>query len=281
MKDVKLQEDVMDINRTYKESTNKTYKEYVIEEVKKEIPFKKRSKYSYDYYYDMFILVLKEVNSWRSLKITAKYGDKKENHHTTIRKMFNKWSEKEIFKKAYDKMRKGDINGNDKEINLFIDSTYVNNKTGVELVGINPMYYKKRVTKISIICDEKKRVIIAKPFKSTRNDCATIIETVKEINKGERINLIGDKGYILNKDDMNKLLKEKNIRLIVPRKKNQKEKRIRKKYKNLLKKRNVIENVIQEIKRYNRIYTRKDKRIHNYMSFVYMASGINYKNKID
>jgi hypothetical protein len=40
-------------------------------------PFKKKSKYTYEYYYDMILIVLKDVN-------------KKENHYTTIRKMFDK-----------------------------------------------------------------------------------------------------------------------------------------------------------------------------------------------
>ena len=41
-----------------------TYRSYVLELVKQLCPFKKKSKFSYDYYYDMFLHVLKDVNSW-------------------------------------------------------------------------------------------------------------------------------------------------------------------------------------------------------------------------
>ena len=178
----------------------------------------------------MFRIVLNDVTSWRALKVVKKYGDKKEHHHTTIRKIFNKWCEKDVFKIAYKEMLKDTVirKIDKKEINLFIDSTFIDNKTGSELVGINPFNYKKKVTKLSIICDDKKRIINVKPFKSTVNDCKTVDETIKdiEISKNVRINLIGDKGYHIKAEVRSELLKKK-IRLIVPRKKNQKKRRIK------------------------------------------------------
>ena len=41
---------------------------------------------------------------------------------------------------------------NNNDIDLFIDATFVNNKTGTEMVNVNPLYYKKHVTKLSILC---------------------------------------------------------------------------------------------------------------------------------
>jgi hypothetical protein len=69
-----------------------------------------------------------------------------------------------------------------KKINLFIDSTFIDNKTGSELVGINPFNYKKRVSKLSILCDDKKNIINVKAFKTTLNDCKTIEETIKSLD---------------------------------------------------------------------------------------------------
>lgn len=92
------------------------YKQYVLETIREECPFKKKSKYSYEYYYDMMLIVLKDVVSWRSLKVTKKYDDKPEHHHTTIRKVFNKWSSNDIFKIAYNKMlekKNNENNGNE------------------------------------------------------------------------------------------------------------------------------------------------------------------------
>ena len=69
---------------------HKTYKNYVLDTVVNLCPFKKKSKYTYSYYYDMFVLVLKHVNSWSSLSITSKYVGKSKYHYTTVRKMFDR-----------------------------------------------------------------------------------------------------------------------------------------------------------------------------------------------
>jgi len=254
----------------------KMYKQYVLETVNELCPHKKRSKYTMEYYYDMFVIVLKDVNSWRSLKITKNYEGKKENHYSTIRKMFGKWNKYEIFKRAYERMLDEKViskNKNKKEIDLFIDSTFIDNKTGKEMIGVNPLYYKKKVTKLSIVCDKDKNVIEVKPFKSTMNDCITIEETVKDIKYKKKIHLIGDKGYCAREEIRNRLLKKK-IRLIVPKKKNQKKKPIKAKDRERLKERNKVENCIRMIKMYNRVSVRKDKLIINYMGFVWVAVGI-------
>lgn len=257
----------------------KTYKSYVIDCVLKLCPFKKKSKFSYEYYYDMFMMVLKNVNSWNSLKVTSNYNDKSKYHYTTIRKMFNKWSKHDIFKIAYYEMLKDyNLNGipnND----LFIDSCFINNKTGHELVGINPMYHKKRVTKLSVICTIHKIPLSIVPFKSTVNDQLTIINSLKDIQLTRRTNLIGDKGYVRSKANKYKLLKNYKTKLITPKKKNQKNVRMSKLMRSKLKIRNTVENCIQIIKSYDRIMIRKDRNICNYMGFVFMGIGIKIHKK--
>jgi hypothetical protein len=256
------------------ESNCKTYKQYVLDTVEKECPFKKKSKYTYEYYYDMMQIVLKDVVSWRALKITQKYTDKPENHHTTIRKMFNRWSDKNVFKTAYDKMLES-INKKDKKKskNVFIDSTFIDNKTGSELVGTNPLNYKKKVTKLSIICDDSKNILNIKEFKSTTNDCTTIEKTLDGVNLKGKINLIGDKGYHV-RQEIREALKKRKVRLIVPRKKNQKKRCLRAKDRELLKERNKIENVIKMLKSINRISVRKDRKISIYLGFVWFGAGL-------
>jgi hypothetical protein len=120
-----------------------------------------------------------------------------------------------------------------------------------------------------------------KEFKSTLNDCKTIEETIKSLDIKGKINLVGDKGYLV-REDVKKRLRKKKIRLIVPRRKNQKKKRIRKKDRELLKERNKVENAIKLIKSINRISLRKDKKILTYMGFVWIGCGIRLdNNKID
>lgn len=257
---------------------NKTYKEYVLETINELCPNKKMTTYTNEYYYDMMLLVLKDITSWRSLRITKYYIDKKENHYTTIRKKFNKWNKLDVFRKAYEKLINNVIVKweNKKEIDLFIDSTFINNKTGSELVGVNPMNYKKRVTKLSIICDNNKQIIKIIPIKTTKNDCVSIEDTIENLKKHKKINLIGDKGYIA-RHEIKDRLRIRKIRLITPRKRNQKKKRLSISDRIKLKKRNKVENCIKDIKSYSRIATRTDKLIINYMGFVYIACALNIK----
>ena len=260
---------------------NKTYKQFVIETVSDVCPFKKKSKYSYSYYFDMFILVLKHVNSWNSLSITSNYKNKTKYHYTTVRKMFNKWSSYDVFKLAYIKLLKHNnlytFSQND---DLFIDTCFISNKTGSELVGLNPMYYKKNVTKLSIICNKNKIPLSIVPFKSTTNDSKTIIKSIESLHLHKTVNLIADKGYINSKINKNILLKHHKVKLITPKKKNQKNVRISRIMKSKLKIRNVVENCIQLIKSADRIMVRKDNNLNNYISFVYMNCGLKIYNKI-
>ena len=109
----------------------KTYKEYVLETAASLCPIKKKSIYSYSYYYDMFYIVLKNLVSWNSLSITSHYINKSKYHYTTVRKMFNKWSKSNVFKIAYNQMITDyKINNLPTNSDVFIDACFMNNKTG-------------------------------------------------------------------------------------------------------------------------------------------------------
>ena len=264
----------------------KTYKSYVLELVNQLCPFKKKAKYTHEYYYDMFLHVLKDVNSWKSLSLLSSCKGNSRYHYTTIRKMFNRWTKHNIFKTAYFQML-NDNNMNplnyetNYDIDLFIDASFINNKTGVEMVDVNPLYYKKHVTKLCIICDSNKVPLSINPVKTTSHDSKTIIQAIKDFRIKKKINLIADKGYIMNKKDKKALLRKHKVKLIVPKKKNQKNVRITKYMKSKLKIRNIVENCIQSIKAFNRIYLRRDRLIANYLSFVFIGSGLILNNKIN
>ena len=192
----------------------KRYKSYVIDTVKELCPFKKISSFSYEYYFDMFRIMLNDTNSWSSLSLLSSCQSNSRYHYTTIRKMFNRWSKHNVFSIAYHKMlADNDLNlptsrTNARSIDLFIDATFVSNKSGSELVGVNPLYYKKKVTKLSIICDSKKTPLSITPFRSTTNDSITVIDSLKPLNIKRQINLIGDKGYVMNRRNKQLLLKK-------------------------------------------------------------------------
>ena len=94
-----------------------------------------------------------------------------------------------------------------------------------------------------------------------------ILNKIKHDNVG--VNLIGDKGYIMNETDI-KTLKEMNVKLITPKRRNQKEENSESEKKKL-KKRYKIENMFSRVKTFNRVLIRRDKLIATYMGFVYLS----------
>lgn len=89
------------------------------------------------------------------------------------------------------------------------------------------------------------------------------------IPKNVKINIIGDKGYIVN-DNMKKILSKRNTCIITPYRNNQKKKNTEDENKKL-KKRSGIERKFSSIKSCSRIHVRKDKKMVNYMGFFYLG----------
>ena len=104
--------------------------------------------YSNEYYLINIFEMLNDVNKWSSLnklkscKPVSINGKTATNHDSTIKKKFNKWCEDSIFKLAFQKcINLKKINSS---INLSIDSSFINNKYGIEDIGLNTDNKKKR-----------------------------------------------------------------------------------------------------------------------------------------
>ena len=234
---------------------------------------------------DYFTLILSDIVCWESLnKVvnkTCKY------HWKTIYNEFNKWSNAGIFKDAYFKFMKENyfkmskVRKN-KKINLFIDVTKISNKSGSEKIGINFEYKKKNVTSLSAICDDNKLPLGITYMDTNLSKTKTGKHTIKHDIKGVQktldsipfklksyiaVKLIGDKGYVTCKK-FNAF--NRKVKMIHPKRKNQKTKNT-KKEKKLLSKRHKIENFFASLKKYNRLIVRNERKIVHYMSFVYMG----------
>jgi hypothetical protein len=240
--------------------------------------------YSNEYYLNMMLHLLKDLNNWSFLENIKGYGEgKKENipkyHYKTIQNKFYFWSSKNIFKNAFEKI-KYNVNSNI----LLIVSTNVQNKNGSENITINPEYKKKKGTKLSIITNTMGFIFSILPFKINKtlknksktsiHDVKMLDETLKNIkqdNNSKYYYLIGDKAY---KNSLNLTLNNKKVIMITPDKKNTIIKNSH--YKNKkLKKRVKIEHSNLEIKRYERCMVRKDKKLNNFLSWIYISSLLN------
>ena len=261
----------------------KYFEKYIIEIVKNKYPQKRKRKYTFEYYLENFIYVLNDIVKWSSLHILDK--KQKSYHWKSIYNEFNKWTKDNVFEQAFykfinDKYFKISKVKKDKNINLFIDVTKIANSLGSEGIAINGEYKKKNVTHLTVICDQNKlplsvsclainktiyngRKTSVHEIKSVQNTLNNIDLSIKDyIN----LNLIGDRGYI--SQEKFKIMGRK-LNTITPKRKNQHIKNTHKE-KKLLKNRHIIENLFATIKSNNRLMLRKDKKLNNYLSFLYM-----------
>ena len=258
--------------------------------------------YSNEYYLINIFEMIKDINKWETLTKLKSYkpilinNKLAKSHYDTIRKKFIKWCRDGIFKLAFDECM--NLKSVNKDIELMIDSSFINNKYGIEDIGLNTDNKKKRASKLSIITDKdkfiysvinikinvKEEIKIDKRFKKNKrkknkrkgfiHDVKTIQSTLDCINTKYNFNsvtLLGDKGYI-NKNE-NYYINNKKINMVTYKKKNQKLNSDED--QNKLKKRIYVENAIGLLKKNERIMTRKDHNIISYMGFVYLGSLIN------
>ena len=258
---------------------NKVLMKYMVTELDKAYPSKRNHTFSNEYYLKNILHVLHGCVNWNFLKNL--HIDKSPYHYKSIQNKFLKWSKDGFFKKLFDKLLVEDYVKPNKNIDLFIDSTMVNNSKGRDLIGVNPLYKKKKVTKISCVIDIKKHILAVVPFVSTKHDSTTVVDTLNAVpislkpQKHCRLNLIGDAAYLNTKKYYT--YGEKKINLITPYRKNMNRhhslfdrSKLRSRFR--------VEHTFQQLKKYNRINLRQDKLLCTYMNFMYMACFIeNFK----
>jgi len=133
--------------------------------------------------------------SWKSL--INIHPSKPKNHYKTIQDKFLLWSNNKIFEKAYKKLIVEDIipkYNNHSKLNLYIDSSDIHNDGGVELTATGKNK-KKKVTKVSYVCDENKTVYSISFYKGNEADVKTIVPSINPLIKNmryRRINLVGE-----------------------------------------------------------------------------------------
>lgn len=257
--------------------------------------------YSNEYYLTNIFEMLNDINKWETLKKLKSYNpivinNKIANtHFSTIRKKFNKWSNDGIFELAFNKCI--NLTKKNEDIKLSIDASFINNKYGIEDIALNIDNKKKKASKISLITDPNKFIYSILSIKIKKNeiikidkrkkenkklkkkrlgfihDVNTIQDTIDKINLIYDFNsiiLLGDKGYI---SDNEYKYNNKKVELLTYKKKNQTPNS--KNDIEILKERIYSENAISRIKKSERVMTRKDHKIKNYMSFVFLSSLIN------
>ena len=182
----------------------------------------KTQKYNIETIIKYILIVLKKSLTWRDLSIF--YNNICWN---TIYKHFIKLSKYNIFRSSYSSLltkyfRKTPT----KKLKcVYTDTTVIYNKNGLDNIGRNKYHKNKKVTKISVITDDKRIPIMANIYSGNIYDSKILFDQLENnkfiindnlIKKNKYI--IGDKGYDSNK--LREILNTKyNSTLIAPQNK--------------------------------------------------------------
>jgi len=140
-----------------KEIFMKIIKNVIIKFYKDNFEKKYKRKYTIEYYLELIFELINDINKWDAIKKLNIYKPlkKKDNkipkyHWKSIQNIYYKWCKDNIFQIAFENY----INNktiNLEEIDLYIDTSFINNKYGIEGIAMNTDNKKKKATKISIV----------------------------------------------------------------------------------------------------------------------------------
>lgn len=260
---------------------NEYYKKLILDVAKEKFPHIRKRTYNLNYYLNLFCLLNNDVVKWESLKITKIYkpkkeilGESKDYHYGTVKNFFNKWCEKEVFIEAHNRFLKKyyfELKPHLKKlgINLYIDTTTIWNKYGVECVGVHPEYRKKNGTKIATLTDADGDIISIinmmlnfttgnlnghEFIKKTFNHDVTIIQDlfdniIVHLDGRKNINLCGDGAFKTNNTITHN---NKTVNITTP-KRNRTKKQTKKMTLNLKNKIKIIDFILKNLKETNKI----------------------------
>lgn len=235
--------------------------------------------YKLDTIVSELLYVLKTGISWRDYRGPIKYE--------SLYYHFKFFRDNNIFINVYKQLADTYFSKN-KTTKLkyqLVDSSFIQNMYGTNLIGRNKFYKNKKGTKISFITDSKGiplsilfkcgNVNDSKFIEEHLNNMLILTNTnkYKSSNKHKQY-ILGDKGY--DTKNIRKLFSDIGYNVIIDyNKRNTKNKllikKLTKKEKILYRKRIVIENIFCYLKKNRRINLRYDKKFSSFKCFIYLA----------
>ena len=228
------------------------------------------SKYSLDFIIAELFYFFKSGISWNMFRSKINYK--------TLFWHYSRFVKNKIFLRLFNKIKKKYINKyivHQTLSTLYIDSTIIYNKFGVNKVGRNKFYKNKKTTKISLLTDINGFPLSIFFMKGNYHDNHVFNKHIKDakiIIPNKKFKIIADKAYSSNKNY--KLLDSNNIEHIIPPRKNMKIYSTYKYDKKEYIKRIKIEHIFGRLKLYKRLSFRYDKFLRNYSGFVYLAFSL-------
>lgn len=225
------------------------------------------SKYSLDLIIDELLYFLKSGVSWRNLRSQINYK--------TLHYYYCKFVDDNIFFKLFNKIRNIYLKKYIIDDDLYIDSTIVFNKYGINKLGRNKFYKNKKSTKISLMTDSNGFPLSIFFIKGNYHDSSTFGKHIKDallLMPNKKLTIIADKAYSSNKNYL--LLDSYNLGHIIPPRKNMKLFNKYKYDKSKYIKRIKIEHIFGRLKMFRHLLLRFDKYLRNFSGFIYFAISI-------
>jgi len=161
---------------------------------------------------------------------------------------------------------------------LSIDSSFIENRNGINNLGRNVYYKNKKGRKISLIVDSKGIPINVCISAGNKHDCTIFKENKNMINQASNKNkyFMADKGY--DSEEIRNILRAKGYIPIIPKRKTKKNKRSLKTNQiKIYRKRIIVENAFSWIKRNAKIDHICEKTEESYMALLLSISILIYK----
>jgi transposase len=167
---------------------------------------------------------------------------------------------------------------------FLVDTSFIENKMGIDNISYNKYYPKHKVSKLSLITDIKGAPLNIYLDNGSINDSKLIIKQLELFNNNKFIKkdnnniFIGDSGYDSN--PLRNKLKELELGILITKKniRNTKNKdklkklKLTNKEKKYLSKRYRIELTNNKFKQYKRINIRYDKYTTNFIKYILLAA---------
>lgn len=226
------------------------------------------SKYSLDLIINELLYFLKSGVSWRMLRSPI--------NSKTLYWHFSRFVENNVFLRLFNKIKNYYLKKYiDNNCSLFIDSTIVYNKYGINKVGRNKFYKNKKATKISLMTDKNGFPFSILFMKGNYHDNHVFEKHIKDaliMMPNKKLKVIADKAYSSKKNY--ELLEKEHIDHIIPPRKNMKIAANYKYDKNEYIQRIKIEHIFGRLKIFRRINQRYEKYLRNFSNFVYFGFSL-------
>lgn len=234
----------------------------------------KNSKYSLNLIIQEILFFLKSGSSWNIFRSPI--------NNKTLFWHYSRFVKNNVFFRLFEKIKNSYLKKYITNDNLiFIDSTTIFNKGGVNKLGRNKFYKNKKCTKISLMTDSNGFPLSILFMKGNYHDIHTFQKHIKDLKvmiPKNKVTVLADKAYSSKQNY--ELLEKNNFQHIIPPRKNMKLHETYQYDKKTYKKRIKIEHIFGRIKMNKRVNSRYDKFLSHYSGFVHLMFAIIANNII-